>query len=36
MSTSLMVNKMGDSAKSKGIGVGIWDVSYAEAYDNLP
>ncbi len=36
MSTSLMVNKMKDSAKAKGIESEIWAVSDAEAADNLP
>ncbi len=36
MSTSLMVNKMKDSAKVKGIESEIWAVSDAEAADNLP
>ncbi|BAK81413.1 PTS sugar transporter subunit IIB [Candidatus Arthromitus sp. SFB-rat-Yit] len=36
MSTSLMVTKMKDSAKSKGIEAEIWAVPESEATDNLP
>ncbi|BAK80074.1 phosphotransferase system lactose/cellobiose-specific IIB subunit [Candidatus Arthromitus sp. SFB-mouse-Yit] len=36
MSTSLMVTKMKDSAKAKGIEAEIWAVSESEAIDNLP
>lgn len=35
MSTSLMVNKMKDSAKEKGIDAEIWAVSDAEAAENI-
>lgn len=35
MSTSLMVTKMKDSAKAKGIEAEIWAVSESEAIDNL-
>ena len=36
MSTSLMVNKMKDCAKAKGIESEIWAVSDAQVADNLP
>lgn len=35
MSTSLMVNKMKDSAKEQGIEAEIWAVSDAEAAENI-
>lgn len=36
MSTSLMVNKMKDSAKARGLEAEIWAVSDAEASNNIP
>ena len=36
MSTSLMVNKMKDSAKARGVEAEIWAVSDAEAANNIP
>lgn len=36
MSTSLMVTKMKDAAKNKGIEAEIWAVSDAAAAENLP
>lgn len=35
MSTSLMVNKMKESAKAQGIEAEIWAVSDAEAAENI-
>lgn len=35
MSTSLMVNKMKDSAKARGVEAEIWAVSDAEASNNI-